>query len=301
MGNLKRIFGAGFIHFWRNGWLSLATVSIFVLTLIMVVIMLFIALFTHTLSAELESKIGISAYFQPDTAESQILQIKDDLSALPQVQSVNYISQDQALQNFKDRHANDPVSLQALAELQTNPFEASLNIRAQNPNQYQSISDYLNNHYSSVLDKVDYAENQDVISRISGFIVGLRFLGIVLTAILALIALLISFNTIRLVIYNSREEIRIMSLVGATNWFVRGPFLVNGGLQGLVASVVAFFISWPLIYYFSPKLQLFLPDLNIHAYFLNHMWWVYGTLFVFGVGIGVLGSLLAIRRYLREN
>lgn len=300
MENFKRIFNAGALNFWRNGWLSTAMVSVMVLTLLMVMMLIFILIFTFNLSGELQNKVDISAYFKPDTKESSILRIKEDLEGLTQVKSVSYISQDDALYNFKEKHKNDPVSLQALAELEGNPFEASLSVSAKDIKNYQAINDYIYAHYQDILDNVNYPENQNVINKISSFIMGIRIAGLTMTIVLALIALLVSFNTIRLVIYTSREEIRIMRLVGATNWFVRGPFLVNGFLQGVISSFFAFVISWPIIYYFSPKIKIFMPSMDFNYYFTSHLFIVYLILLFTGVGIGALGSALAIRRYLKE-
>jgi len=300
MENFKRIFNTGALNFWRNGWLSTATVGVMVLTLLMVVMLIFILIFTYNLAGELQNKVDISAYFKPDTKESSILRVKEDLESLAQVKSVGYVSQDDALYNFKEKHKNDPVSLQALAELEGNPFEASLSVSSKDIKDYQFINDYIYGHYQDILDNVNYPENQNVINKISSFIMGIRIAGLTMTIILALIALLVSFNTIRLVIYTSREEIRIMRLVGATNWFVRGPFLVNGFLQGVIASFFAFVISWPIIYYFSPKIKIFMPSMDFNYYFTSHLFLIYLILLFVGVGIAVLGSALAIRRYLKE-
>jgi cell division transport system permease protein len=300
MENFKRIFNAGAVNFWRNGWLSTATVGVMVLALLMVMLLIFILIFTYNLSSELQNKVDISAYFKPDTKESSILRAKEDLEGLAQVKSVSYVSQDDALYNFKEKHKNDPVSLQALAELENNPFEASLNVSSKDIKDYQFINDYIYGHYQDILDNVNYPENQSVINKISSFITGIRIAGFVITIVLALIALLVSFNTIRLVIYTSREEISIMRLVGATNWFVRGPFLVNGFLQGIIASFFALLISWPIIYYFSPKIKIFMPSTDFNYYFTSHLFIVYLILLFTGIGIGVLGSALAIRRYLKE-
>jgi len=120
-----------------------------------------------------------------------------------------------------------------------------------------------------------------------------------LALVLAFIAVLVAFNTIRLAIYTMREEIGIMRLVGATQWFIRGPFLVSGMMYGFLASALTTLIFFPLTWLTAPKLSVLIPDFDLFRYFVANFMEFFAVMFVCGVALGVLSSFIAIRRYLR--
>jgi cell division transport system permease protein len=138
-----------------------------------------------------------------------------------------------------------------------------------------------------------------VIDRLSAVVRGVRNLGIAVVFVLGFVAVLVAFNTVRLAIFTSREEINIMKLVGATNWYIRGPFMIEGLLHGGIAAVVISLLFFPLIWFLSPKLTLFLPDINLFGYFASNFFEFFLILFIIGVILGVGSSLIAIRRYLK--
>src|SRR5256885_12719324 len=133
---ISRIFHFGFKNFWRNGWLTMATVLIMTLSLFVFVSLIVFGFITSRAAASIQDKIDISVYFNTNTSEDQILNIQQSLQGLAEVQNVDYISRDQALALFKANHANDPTVSQAINQLDTNPLEASINIKAKNPSQY---------------------------------------------------------------------------------------------------------------------------------------------------------------------
>ena len=169
---------------------------------------------------------------------------------------------------------------------------------AKDASKYDSITSFLNQS-GSLISKINYAENKFVIDRLNNIISVLRQSGFGASLILALIAFLVAFNTVRLAIYSSREEITVMKLVGASNWFVRGPFIVEGILHGVVASVLAFMVVISGVAVIGPKLFNFLPDINLVNYLGDNFW----TLLLFqtlgGVALGVFSSWFAIRKYLK--
>ena len=133
---ISRIFHFGFDNFRRNGWLSTATVAIMTLALLVFGGLIVFGVITNRAASSIQDKIDISVYFNTNTSEDEILNIQQSLQGLPQVANIDYISHDQALDTFKVNHANDPTITQAVNELDTNPLEASLNIKAKNPDQY---------------------------------------------------------------------------------------------------------------------------------------------------------------------
>jgi cell division transport system permease protein len=295
-----RIIKYGFQNFGRNGLLSAATVAVMVIALVSFLSLNLFGHITESAIAAVKDKIDISVYFKTSAAEDDILRVKRSLEGLAEVKQVEYISRDQALAQFQENHKSDQTISQAVSELGENPLSASLNIKAFDPKQYASISDYLkNDSLTALVDKVTYAENQTVIDRLALIVDTVERSGLVLSVVLAVVAGLIIYNTIRLAIYSNREEIGIMRLVGASNAFIRGPYLFTGMLYGVIAAAISIILLAPAVYFFSPYLNVFIPGLGFQEYFITNL----GTLILyqlaFGVGIGVVSSYSAMRRYLK--
>jgi len=299
--SFKRIIKWGLTNFWRNGWLSTATVSIMTLTLLVITVLLMLNVVANVVLANLQNKIDISVYFKLETQEEEILQVKSQLERLEEVKDVSYVSQNEALITFKEKHQDNPVLLQSLEELEFNPLEASLNIKARQANQYASINQFLESvYYKDLIDKVNYMQNKDIIEKLNKIIVDVKTGGLGLSALLALIVFLVTFNSIRLAIYSSREEINVMKLVGASKWFIRGPFFIEGILYGLVATIVTILILYPLFYFLSPKISGFLPIGDVFSYFKVNLLSFFLLLLGIGVILGGFSTMIAVRKYLKE-
>ncbi len=297
---LFRIIKYGFLGFWRNGWLSTATLSIIVLALLVFEGLIIFNVLTNGALNILKDKIDISVYFKADTPEDDILNIQKSLESLAEVKNVEYISRDRALEIFKERHADDPTISQSLEELQENPLLASLDIKANDPSQYSIIADYLNNtDFKTQFEKVTYAQNAVVIERLGKIIDTAEKGGFLLIVFLTLIAILVTFNTIRLAIYSSRDEIGIMRLVGGSNAFIRGPYLVEGVIYGLLAGLFSIIIISPVIYFVSPYIQIFISEMDLWLYFKTNLVIILIYQAIFGVGLGVVSSYIAVRKYLK--
>ena len=171
-----------------------------------------------------------------------------------------------------------------MAELDFNPLQASLNIKANDPSQFASIVQFLEaNKFRSVIDKINFYENEKVIGRLQSISSGIQNWGFILTMVLAVIAVLVTFNTIRLTIYNQRQEIEIMKLVGGSNWHIKAPYLVEGGLYGALAAVVTTAVFYPAMFLISPKVEALMPGVSLISYFAVNM---FQFLFlVFSVGV----------------
>jgi cell division transport system permease protein len=298
---ISRIIHYGFVNFWRNGWPSAATVAIMVIALLVFSGLIFFNVITSSAIASIQNKIDISVYFKTNVPEDEILNIKRSLESLAEVGQVEYISADEALARFKERHAQDDTIRRALAELTVNPLQASLNIKARKPELYASIAEYLSApNLSQYFDKVSYFENQVVIDRLITIISNVNRMGLAMTVILAIVAGLVVFNTIRLAIYSNRDEIGIMRAVGAGNAFVRGPYMVEGIIAGVIAAVISLLIAAPLVYFVSPYFSVLIPGLNLFQYFYTNILRLLGYQLLFGVLIGAFSSFIAVRRYLRN-
>ncbi len=300
----KRVIQSGFVNFWRNGSISLSAVLMMIIALFVISSVLFVgALLTSALN-QIKDKVDINVYFVTTAQESDILSLQKTLQAMPEVKSVDYVSSDQALQDFKDRHVNDQSTLQALSELDKNPLGAVLNIKAQDPSQYESIAGFLQGKNfisrdgTPIVESVNYAKNKVAIDRLTAIIASSQELGFVVTLLLVLLSILITFNTIRLVIYMSREEISVMKLVGASNMFVRGPFVVTGVMYGLVAALFTVIVLYPIMYY-THNFTLAFAGIDLLQYYLRHFGEIFVLLLGSGVLIGGVSSFLAVKRYLK--
>ncbi len=297
---LFRILKFGFQNFARNALLSVATIAVIVLALLVFNGLVLFGTMAQSATASLQDKIDISVYFKSNAAEDDILKLEKSLESFTEVKAVDYVSQDKALDIFKESHRDDPTITQALEELQTNPLLASLNIKAQNPSQYSTIADYLKDPgLLNIVENVTYGQNKVAIERLARIIDTAKNVGVGMTIFLALVAILVTFNTVRLVIYSNREEIGIMRLVGAANKFINGPYIVSGILYGAFAGLLSLVFSAPLIAWASPYVSAFIPELNLTAYLFSNLPQLIAYQLIFGIALGGVSAAVAVRRYLK--
>lgn len=303
--NAKRVARYGLAGFVRNGFVSLAAILIMSITLFVLASLLISGAALNATLASLTDKVDVTVYFTTEATNDQVAQVRASLEALPEVASTKYVSRDEALAAFRERHAGDQLTIQALDELGDNPLGASLEVRAKQTSQYETIAKFLDAQQgttlggTSVIDKVNFYQNKTAIDRLSNLIETSRTLGIALALVLGAATLLITFNTIRLAIYTSRDEIGVMNLVGAGHWYVRGPFMIAGVLYGLVAGVVVLFVMYPLTAWMGPASERFLGTFNVFTYFTSSFPFLFFSIIGSGIALGALSSYLAIRRYLK--
>ena len=296
--SLKNVLKSGWTNFKRNSYLSIAVTGVMSLVLLLLLGLISFQFLTSRLVTSIEDKLDVSAYFQTTTAEEQILSIKTDLEKLPEVTEVVYLSREKVLEDFRAEHADEPETLEALEQLDGNPFGATLNIRAKDPQNYGAVTTFLkNSSYRSEMATI--SDNKEVIEKINSITGALRTWGFVVAVAIAIIAILITFNTIRLTIYNQKQEIEIMRLVGASNWYIRGPFLAEGAFYGLFSALVSLILFYPILYAISPKLSLLVPGINVFHYFVINSWQIALIILAAGIIIGMLSSVIAIRRHLK--
>jgi cell division transport system permease protein len=302
---LKRIIKAGLFNFWRNGTVSLASVLVMMVTLLSIGIISLAGAVLDTALAELRDKIDVNVTFVPTASEEEVLEIKQDLDSLPEVLLVTYVSRAEALEAFKERHKNDQSILAALDELGENPLGAVLNIKARDPSQYASVAEFLESDGTlsqsgvPIIDRVNYFENKVAIDRLTQIISSADKLGFASTLILAIISMLIAFNTIRLTIYIAKDEISVMRLVGASMSYIQGPFVVVGIIYGVVAGLITLLLFLPITYWLGTATASFFAGFNLFSYYLRHLPEIALIIMVSGVMIGALSSALAIRKYLK--
>jgi len=303
---IKRIFRTGFLDFWRNRFVSFASILVMTVTLFILGTVVFTGVILQTTLQQLKNQADVNVYFVPNTPEDQIFQLKKSVDALPEVASTQYISQDDELAQFRSRHQNDQLTLQALDELGGNPLGAVLTVKAKDISQYDAIAKFLQQQQtaqgqSSIIDKINYfdAQHRQALDRLQKIIAAAQTLGIAIIVILILTTLAICFNTLRLAIYTSREEIGVMRLVGANQMYIRAPFMVEGVLYGLISGVITLLVFYPLTYWLGNATQNFFGGVNIFSYYINNF--LFFALGIIGTGVvlGALASFLAVRRYLK--
>lgn len=302
---LKRVIKSGFFNFWRSGYVSFASVIVMVVTLSVIGSVIFAEAVLNTTMKALRDRVDINVYFVTEASEEDILALKSKIEAMPEVQRVDYISRDAALENFKKKHENDQITLQALEELGENPLGAALNIKAKDPSQYETIANFLNEENilskdgEKIIDKINYFENRVAIERLTKLISSTEKLGFIFSAALVIVSLVITLNTVRLAIYISREEISVMQLVGASKNYIRGPFVVTGVIAGFLSGLFTILAFLPLTYYLGSMTQNFFIGLNIFDYYLQNIFEISFVILGSGVAIGAVASLLAVRKYLK--
>lgn len=300
--NAKRIIKSGFINFWRSGVVSLASVAVLT-TALFVIGGLYLgqALLNSSLEA-LKEKVDISVSFYPDVAESEVLAFKKQIESLPGVKELSYSSREEEIIDFRKRNADNSVIIQSLEEI-ANPLGARLNIRAVDPSHYESIANFLgaDNALSTGDDKFIYDINYRKldIDRFIAFIAAVRRISSAIALVLILIAVFTVFSTVSLAIHVSREEIAVMRLVGADNRYIRGPFIIEGTIAGLLASFLAVILLYPAAIWVRQVTISFPDRLDLVSFYLNNFSTLFFLTLGFGLVLTVIASSWAVRKYLK--
>jgi cell division transport system permease protein len=299
----KRVARYGLLGFFRNGFVSLSAIFIMTITLFVASALIIFGAALNSVLKDLTTKVDITVYMMVDASDDQIQSLETSLKTLSQVSSVEYISRETALATFEERHKNDQLTLQALQSLPDNPLGASLEIRAKDPSEYAAISKYLDDYQtsntSSGIDRINFVQNQVAIDRLTYIINASHKTALTIAIILGIASLLIAFNTIRLAIYIARDEISVMNIVGASHWFVRGPFVVSGFLYGVLSAIIVLVILYPLTVWLGPPSEHFFGTFNVYSYYISTFGWLALILVGTGALLGSASSYLAVRRYLQ--
>ena len=296
----KRILKSSWLNFTRDGGIAGATIFILVMAIFLVSSLFLLKEASQFLILAIKEKVDISVYFKEDSTEKDILNVKEEISKIPEVKKVEYVSKEMALQIFVERHKDDPLLMEALREVGGNPFLASLNIKALEAGQYEKITQFLENpSFENLIEKIDYYQRKPIIERIFSLTNFAKKTGILLSIALVMVTILVTFNTIRLAILNSSEEIKIQRIVGASNWFIRGPFLIQGAISGIFAILISFLIFSLICWILTPKIEILFPGLNLFNLLTKNLKFLIPIQIFTGIGLGVISSLIAIRKYLR--
>ena len=296
-----RIVKSGITNLRRNLWLAGASTLIMTITLIILSVLSLLFVITNYSVRSIQERVDISAYFKDTVSESEILVIRDELKRDGRIKSIDYVSSEQAQRDFKERHQNDQLILDSLKELTENPFPATLQIKANDLGDFPVIADMLNSdNYKEKIKEVNFEDNRVIIDRLNTLLRFIITFGIILVTVFCLIAVLVMFNTIALTIYNRREEVEIMRLVGATNWYIRGPFIVEALMYSILAAAITSGLLVPIYFSLLPKISAYLtPEGSIFNGDIATFLAIIVVQLVIAFVLSTVASLLAMRKYLR--
>ncbi|MCG2700631.1 MAG: permease-like cell division protein FtsX [Candidatus Falkowbacteria bacterium] len=297
--SLARIIKFSLQDVGRNIWLSVITITILILALFSVNMLLTVNVISNSAIEAVKEKIDVILYLKEDAAEDKAAALKIKISNLSQVKEVSYISKAEALKSFKAKHQDNPEILEALRELGKNPLTPSFVIKPQNADDYQALMDSLSGIDDDIIESRNFDDHKLMLEKINSITNKISEVGIFISFIFVLITLLLVYNSIRVAIYTHRREIKIMRLVGASNWFIRAPFLFSSIIYTLVG-----ILSIIIIYYFflsllQPYLETFFIgyDINLLTYFKDNFVAIFGLQFIISLIVNVVASLFAVGKY----
>ncbi len=301
---IKRTIKSGAISFWRNSSVSLASVLIMTVTLTVISMIIFFGIILSSTLENIKNKVDINVYFDKNASEIDIKALQTYTEKLSEVSDVEYVSKEDAYANFRKKHAEDKDILASLDEIDTNPLPSSLNIKAKDTNLYDIIIEKIRDKEkslsnSSIIEKINYTKNKEAIEAISRIMSAAKKIGSIIAIFFALVSILITFNTIRLAIYIFREEIAVMRLVGASETYVRGPFVTVGILYGVVSGILTILILLPLTHELGIWTNKLGTGIDLFAFYKTNLAMIILYLTLAGAVLGAISSFLAIRRYMK--
>ena len=299
---LSRVIKFSLQNFWRNFWLSVVTVTIITLSLVSVSLLGALNIVSNQALSRLEERIDISIYLKPELTSAEVQTVKSQVESLSGVKTVELVNAEEALKRFRERHSANPLIAEALLEIGDNPLGASLVVKAISDQGYQQILDEVTgDSFSAYVQNASYDDYRKVIQAITDLSTKLTTIGEIISLIFLIISLLVVFNTIRMNIYTHREEISIMRLVGASNSFIRMPFVLEGILYALLATLLTAAIFFPGLSAVQPYVDGFFNGyrFDLVEYFTSHSLSFFGWQFVGACVLSTFASYVAMRRYLR--
>lgn len=299
---LKRILKFGWQSFSRNKGLGMAVIFVMTIAISALTSLFIFNELSKFLISKAQDQVDISVYFKNDTAEKEILDLKEGLydKFSNQTAEINYVSKEKAKETFLSKHKDEPLYLRALEETGGNPFLSSLNIKAKDPAFYAPISDFLvNSSLKDSIEKISYFASEKVINKLSEISLKIKKIGIYVNIFLMVLVFLITFNTIKLTIFIFREEIATMRLVGASNWFIRGPFLVQSLLYGAFSILIVNLFFVFILYILKADSQTWLFGFNFLQCFKENFLKIFGYQVLFAFILGGISFFSAVHKYLK--
>ncbi len=283
----------------RNVWLSVATITILVLTLFSINVMMTIRVISDNAISVIKNKVDFSLYLKSEAPENEIAALKAKIQGLNNVKSVSYTSKQQALLKFREKNQDNQQVIEALRELGTNPLSPSLTVLPSDTAQAPQLVANLKSLDSDIIESRDFTDNASIVQKIDYVTEKINEAGLFVIIIFSLTSLLVIYNTVKVAIYTHRREIEIMRLVGASRPFIIAPFLVSAIIYSLIAALLIICLFFPFLSLLQPYLEVFFTgySINIVSYFITNFWVIFGVEFLAAAFAGVVASLLAVRKY----
>ena len=333
---INRIIKLGLVNFWRNGWLSFAATFIMTLTLLTISVFMIFNLVIGSTTDAIKQKIDLAIYFQDSATDAQIRDLKFTLQQRNDVKEVIYLSKEDAYNRWQQTQKNEKIK--SLVTKENNFLPRSLEVKAVSPESLEAIANYIsggnndvvsksdsgdvgqvlgintdgisvapsetestNQGYLSIIRKISYQENKNIIEKLINITKFSREIGIILSVIFLAVSILVIFNTIRLTIFTRETEIEIMRLVGASDSFIRTPFLIEGALYGIFATILSLLLIWAGLAMVSPMISRYLGDvsLNLKGFFLLNLPWIASLELMLAIMLSTSCSWISIRKNLK--
>jgi cell division transport system permease protein len=290
LNSLRYVLKETLISLRRNAWMSLASVATVAISLVILGFALTLVYNTTQMAANIESDIEISTFMRTDQTAEQVSQAKAEIEKLPEVRSVDLVTKEKALEQFRATLSSELIDNLG----GSNPLPDKLTVKAFKPDQVKLLADKV--AQLPGVDKVQYG--QGVVDKIIEFTHWVRWIGISMIGLLGLASIVLISITIKFTVFARRREVQIMKFVGATDWFIRWPFLMEGMVLGLVGAIISTVIVIygyiSLISYLHNHLA-FIPVVNDPIFVRNLVLLLLGS----GALIGSLGSMASLRKFLR--
>lgn len=300
-----RIIHTGIVNFFRNASLAIAAIAVMVVTLTIILLSLVVNTTLSGTIAQITERIDVSVYLKDDVTAKQRNDFTNKLEQLPNVDSTRYLSKEDALEAYREENVGNEELLAAINQTD-NPLPATIRVKPKDLNNVQEIQKFLEEGDNKALqsEEPSYSgDRKEAIDKISHAANVLQRVGIAGIVLFAFISVLIIFNTIQMAIFNRRDEISIMRLLGANTWYIRGPFVVESVMYGLISGFISTMLIKSLFVASSGTLEassLGLLDISYAQRFFNdHFWLLLIAQLAIGVAIGSISSIIATRRYLK--
>ena len=296
-----RFFRLALQNFFRNFWLSITSIIIILLMLFSLSLVYGFNILGQQILSSFKDKMDLGVYLNQNIDLNQLSLLRSELENMDEIKEVYYLTPEESLKNFKEKHVNDPLILKSLEELNENPLGGALTLKFHDPSNYEKVVLVINRPvYSALIRDKNFYDYQELILGFNQFNQKIIGVGLGISGIFALITILVIFTTIKLGALSRRREIKIMRLVGASAWAIRTPFLIEGSLYAFVAWIINSALIIPLTYFSQPYLQKFIGlDFNLFIYLKTNVFYFWFSLLLFALIISLAGSSLAIKKYLK--
>ncbi len=304
MYSFFRIIKFALQGFFRNFWLSLVTITMMFLSIFSVTLLLGIDYLKQATLKGVEQKVDILVSLKPNISKEDLDSLYDDLKYLPEVKKVTIITPEDNKRLFQERNADSSVlkALDIFGE-DENPFNYNLAVNAYDLNQYQKILDFIQqDKYASLIESSAFHNYEQFITQINKIADSVNRYSWYLIGIFILISAIVIFNTIRMSIYTRKDEIMIIKLVGASNWFVQMPFIIESLLYALLALALVVLLVFILANFLQPSLNVYYQGtdvIDLTSYFQSKFLLIFGGQFLALAFLNVASTLFAVRKYLK--